>query len=220
MLKKEIRKSLIETKENKEKRLIEESIVKNRLSVIMEGVDTTKDYNSLSESQKFKLSYRLLEELSYLQNNSLITEQGLGSILQSLFGSFFGDSVQTIAEPYITKIVEPLFGKGMLTNTIVSYLTSRPSEVIKSFNDCKLMTRLLAESISEALVKTLMDNKGFTGVGYTYLRNSLGGALKNTEFIKGLENSLESSVCSIVGKFTDKAENVLQKVKPAVAGSN
>jgi hypothetical protein len=223
MLKKEIRKSLVETKENKEKRLIEERLIKNRISIIMEGINTPEDFEILSEDKKFKLSYKLLEELSYLQNNGLITEQGLGSILQSLFGSFFSSSVETMIEPYIAKIIEPLFGKGVFTNIVTSYLTSRPSDIIKSFNDCKLMTKLLAESITEGLFKTLMDNKGFSSPGYVFLRNSLGGAVKNSEFISGIEKQLESQVCKLIGGMTDKAKTVYNKVKsdtkPAIAGS-
>jgi hypothetical protein len=223
MLKKEIRKSLIETKENKEKRLIEERLVKNRISIIMEGINTPEDFEILSEDNKFKISYKLLEELSYLQNNGLITEQGLGTILQGLFGNFFSTSVETMVEPYVTKIIEPLFGKGAFTNIVVSFLTSKPSDIIKSFNDCKLMTRLLAESISEGLVKTLMDNKGFSAPGYVFLRNSLGGVIKNSEFIKGIENQLGSQVCKLIGGMTDKAKEVYNKVKtdtkPALAGS-
>ena len=48
MLEKKVRKSLIETKERKEKLLIEETLIKNRLSIILEGVNSDKEFKSLS----------------------------------------------------------------------------------------------------------------------------------------------------------------------------
>ena len=51
MLEKKVRKSLIETKERKEKLLIEETLIKNRLSIILEGVNSDKEFKSLSEKK-------------------------------------------------------------------------------------------------------------------------------------------------------------------------
>jgi hypothetical protein len=49
MLEKKIKKSLIETKEKKERKLIQETLIKNRLSMIVENVKTIEDFNKLSE---------------------------------------------------------------------------------------------------------------------------------------------------------------------------
>jgi hypothetical protein len=46
MLEKKVRKSLIETKERKEKLLIEETLIKNRLSIILEGVNSDKEFKN------------------------------------------------------------------------------------------------------------------------------------------------------------------------------
>ena len=51
--------------------------------------------------------------------------------------------------------------QGFMSNFIISYLTSRPSEVIRSMSDCKLMTKLIAESIVEAMIMSLQRQKGF-----------------------------------------------------------
>ena len=73
-------------------------------------------------------------------------------MLKSIFGGFFGNATQTFFEPLLGKLVYPLFGEGFMSNFIISYLTSRPSEVIKSMSDCKLMTNLIAESVVEGMV--------------------------------------------------------------------
>ena len=99
MLEKKVRKSLIETKERKEKLLIEETLIKNRLSIILEGVNSDKEFKSLSEKKQLRISSKFIQELSYLQETKLINEQNLGSLMQSLFGGWFGNLTQTIFEP-------------------------------------------------------------------------------------------------------------------------
>ena len=213
MLEKKVRKSLIETKERKEKLLIEETLIKNRLSIILEGVNSDKEFKSLSEKKQLKISSKFIQELSYLQETKLINEQNLGSLMQSLFGGWFGNLTQTIFEPMFSKILTPLFGEGFFKDFLVSYLTSKPSEVIKSFNDCKLMTKLIAQGVSEAIAMQVMRSKGLTGSGYVFIRNTMGDVLTGTEFISGIEKGLENTVCGMLGKFSDNAEKVVEKVK-------
>lgn len=213
MLKKQIKKSLIETKERKEKRLIEESLIKNRISIIFEGIESEKDFKSLSEEKQLKLSLKFIQEVAFLQENGLITEQNLGSLMSQLFGGWFGNLTQTIFEPMFKKILTPLFGEGFFTNFLTAYLTSRPSDVIKSFNDCKLMTKLIAEGISEAIVMQVQESQGLTGSGYSFIRNTMGGVLSGSEFISGIEKGLGNTVCGLLGKFSDNAKKVVEKVK-------
>lgn len=217
MLEKQIKKSLIETKEKKERRLIEESLVKSRISIITEGINNIDDFNRLSENKKLKMSVKFLQEMSYLETNGLITEQNFSSILQSIFGGAFGNITQTLVEPFLERILKGLgFESGYFRNFLVSYLTSRPSEVIKSFSDCKLMTKLVASAIVESIVKTMQEEKGFSAPGYDLIRNTMGDVVRNIEFVSGLERGLQNTICSLVGKFTDNAEKVAEKLKPSV----
>ena len=215
MLNKEIRKSLIEAKELKEKKLIGEHLVKQRLSALLEHVKNEDDFNNLSEDKRIQLSFNILQELSYLEDSGLLNEQDLGGALKSIFGGFFGDVTQTIFEPMIGKLVYPLFGEGFLSNFVISYLTSRPSEVIKSFSDCRLMTKLISESVVEAMVMSLQRQKGFGAPGYNYLRNAMGTVFEGNAFLSGLENGLADTICSLFGKYTENAKKVEKKLKTA-----
>lgn len=217
MLEKRIKKSLIETKEIKEKKLIEESLVKNRISMVIGDVKSVEDFNKLSEDKKLKLSVKFLQEMSFLDKNGLLVEQNFSSILQSLFGGAFGNITQTLVEPFIEKILSGVgLNQGYFRNFLVSYLTSRPSEIIKSFGDCKLMTKLVAGAIVESIVKTMQEEKGFSAPGYDLIRNTLGDVIRNVQFVSGIEKGLENTICSLVGKFTDNAEKVAEKIKPSV----
>jgi hypothetical protein len=214
MIKKEIRKSLIETKEKKERLLIEERLIKNRLTILFNNVKTIDDFNKLSESKKNKLRFKIMEELSILEDNGLITEQDLGGVLQSLLGGVFGNVTQTIFEPMLNSILSGLGLDGFFKNFLISYLTSRPSEVIKSFRDCRLMTKLVSEGLVEAMVMTIQKEKGFGGFGYDLVRNSLGDAIKSNTFIQGIEKGLGDTICGLFSKYTDNAKKVAEKLKP------
>jgi hypothetical protein len=213
MLEKKIKKTLIETKERKERLLIEERIVKDRVSILFEGIDSEEDFNKLTKKQKLNLSIKFLHEVSYLQNTGLINEQNFGDILKSLFGGLFGNVIQTIVEPMLEKILVPLFGKGYITNFVISMLTKNTAEFIRAINDCQLMTKLVAQSISESIFKQVMDSKGLDAPGYVFLRNSMGDVLTGTEFVKSIEGKIGDSVCNILGKFTGNATKVAEKLK-------
>lgn len=221
MLDKKIKKTLLETKEKKERLLIERKMVESRLSVILETIKTEDDFYQLSEEKQLKLSVSLLSELSYLHNNGFILEEGLGDILKNLLGThIFGNITQTVFEKVFNSLLSGLgMGDGFMKNFIISFLTSRPSEVIKAFNDCKTMSTLVSRSIVEGLVMSLQKDKNFGGTGWDLIRNTLGEAIEQSDFGKKIESGISDTVCSIMGKYTSKAEDVLQKVKPAVAGS-
>jgi hypothetical protein len=215
MLEKKIRRSLIETKEKKEKQLIEEKLINNRLLTITEGISSIDDFNNLPENNKLKLSFRLLQELAFLEKTNLLNEQNFSSVLQSIFGGAFGDITQTLMEPIIERILTSLgFQQGYIRNFIVSYLTSRPSEVIKSFSDCRVMTKLVAQAIAESIAKTFQEEKGFSGGGYDLIRNVLGSVILDQPFIQGIEKGLGDTICSLFSKFTGNAQNVAEKLKP------
>jgi len=219
MLKNRVKKSLLEIKENKEKQLISESLIKNRLTIILEGINSEKDFKSLSEKKQIALSVKFIKEMNYLTEIGLIKEEevNFGGLLKSIFGSnFLGSATQTIVEPYINSILSSLgFENGFIKNFLISYLTSRPSDVIKSFSDCKLMTKLISTGIVEAVVMTTQRNKGYRSFGNDLIRNILGNVLDSNEFVQGIENGLSGKICSILDKFTDNTKKVVSKLKNA-----
>jgi hypothetical protein len=193
--------------------LIEQKLVKNRISIILEGINSEEDFKKLSNKQQLKISTKFIQELSYLQNTGLISEQNFGNILSSLFGGWFGNVIQTIVEPMLEKILVPLFGKGYITNFVISMLTKNTAEFIRAINDCQLMTKLIAQSISESIFKQVMDSKGLDAPGYVFLRQSMGDVLTGTEFVKSIEGKIGDMVCDMLGKFTGNATKVAEKLK-------
>ena len=123
MLSKQIRKSLVETKEKKETLLIEGRLIKNRLSIIVERTKTKESFKSQSKKNQLKISAKFIQELSYLKNVGLLNEANLTDSLQSIFGNSFGNITETMFEPILNVVLQKLgFGEGLLKKFIVSSL--------------------------------------------------------------------------------------------------
>ena len=115
-------------------------------------------------------------------------------------------------------MVKSLVGKlglgGFFGNFITSFLVSDPRRLALALKDCKELTKLITEALSEALVQMLQEKQGLEGKGYDFMRNALGGAIKETTFMTNLENQLSGIVCGVFNGFNKKAADVYNKVKP------
>jgi len=212
MLKKEIKKSILETKERKEKLLIEQKLVESRIMMIFESKDNIKRFKKLSETKQQKMAYALFEEIAYLQEQELMNEQ-IMDFLGKIFGNSFGGIAQTIVEPAVNSILSSLGLGGYFKDFLVSFFTSNPLRLAKALKSCDELTKLVAESLTEAVFMMIQREKGLSGDGYTFLRNALGGAVKDYGFVQSLEKQLSSTVCGVFDKMNDKASDVYNKLK-------
>lgn len=218
MLEKQIKKALLETKDNKEKQVIQEGIIKSRILMIMESEDNIENFNLLSEEKQQKIAYKLLEEISFLSESGVLNEQLFDS-LSKIFGSSISGILQTIAEPFVDKLLTKYLGlSGYFKEFMVSFLTKDPMRLAKAFKDCNELTKLVAESLSESVFLMLQNNTGMKGQGYSFIRNALGDVITGNEFVATLENSLGKIVCSAYHDMSGKASQVVNKLKPGVEG--
>jgi hypothetical protein len=93
MLKKQIKKSIIETKEKKEKLLIEQKLVESRIMMIVESESNARNFHKLSEEKQRKMMYSLLEEIRYLDEQGMVNEN-----LMDFLGKIFGNSFRLAKE--------------------------------------------------------------------------------------------------------------------------
>jgi len=215
-LKKQIRKKIVETKEIKDKKIIEESLVISRILMVVESADKVKNYKSLSIKERIDLSVDLLDEIATLQEQGLINEQeGLGGMLSKIFGSAWSGLVQTLVEPLVNSILSGLgMNDGFFKSTLVSFFTKSPGRLAKALRgDCKELTGLVVESVIEGVEMKLLQDRGMNSGGYSFVRNALNDAIHGTEFIQSLQNSMESTICELFGKLTGKASEVVDKLK-------
>lgn len=215
MLEKQIKKAILEAKDNQEKFLIEENLVRSRILMIVESKTNIKNFHKLPKKKQEKIAYSLLEEISFLNENNILNEQ-LMDVLGKLFGSSLSGIVQTVVEPLVDSLLGKLGLGGFFKDALTSLLVSDPRRLALALKDCKELTKLVAESLSEALVKMLQKQTGLEGKGYDFMRNTLGDAVKETTFISKLENQLAGIVCGVFNGFNKKATDVYNKIKPVV----
>ena len=125
MLEKKIKRAILEAKDNKERLLIEENLVKSRILMIIESEDNIKNFNKLPKNKQEKIAYSLLEEISFLTENNILNEQ-LMDVLGKLFGNSLSSMTQTIVEPMVKSLVGKLGLGGFFGNFITSFLVSDP----------------------------------------------------------------------------------------------
>ena len=219
-LKKTIRKKIVESKEQKEKRIIEESLVKSRILMVVESEDKVRNYKSLTIKERIDLSVDLLEEIGNLQDEGLINE-GLGDLLSGIFGNAWSGLLQTFVEPLVNSILSGLgMEDGYFKSTLISFFTKSPGRLAKALRgDCKELTGLVVESIIEGVEIKLMNDKGLSGGGWAFVRNAINDGIHSSDFIKSLENSMESTICDLFGKLTGKASEVVNKLKGQPQGA-
>jgi hypothetical protein len=213
MLQKKIKKSLIETKNKKESILIEQKLIKNRIMMIFENKDNIKNFKSLPKAKQEKIAYKLFEEINYLQETNILNEQ-LMDFLGKIFGNSLGGVAQTIVEPMVNSLLMGIGLEGYFKDFLVSFITSNPTRLATALKSCDELTKLVAEALSEAVFMMIQRQQGLEGQGYTFLRNALGGAVKDVGFIKSIETQISGIVCQTFDKMTKNASGVFDKLKP------
>lgn len=217
MLDKKIRKQILEIKEKKEKLLIEEKIIKTRIISIFESEENIKNFSKLPKQKREKIAFAFYGELNRLNESNLINE-GFGDMLAKIFGNSFYGILEGLIEPLVDSILGGLGLSGYFKKFLVSLLTTNPAKLVAAFKDCRAMTELVAASVSEALAMMVQEELNMGGTGYGVIRNILGKTFKESQFINSLSDSLENFVCELFSKFTGKATEVYNKLKPATAG--
>jgi len=215
MINKRVRKAILETKDNKEKLLIEENLVRRRIFTIVESQEIIDNFEFLPEGKKMKIARNLIEEIRFLDENNILNEQ-LMDFLGKMFGKSLGGIVQTAIEPIVNSILGGLGLSGFFKNALMSFILKDPRRLARALKSCNELTALVSEALVEALVMMIQEQKGLQGTGYTILRNTLLDAINDTKVVISLQDKIEGIVCNVYNNFNKKAADVYDKVKPAL----
>lgn len=209
-LNKVIKKSLKETKVRKETILVEQKIVRSRLNILVEN------FESLSEEQQERVCVMFLMEMSSLNEEGLLNENFIDT-LKSIFGNAFWSVPEAFVERAINSILGALgFPDNSIRKFLVSFFATNPSELLKSFKDCNVLTKHIVRSIGEVMIMNLQQSKGMGGTGMDIVRNALQNQFQESEFLQKLEKALSGSICEVFQKYSGNAKEVLDKLKPAL----
>lgn len=218
-LKKLVKETLVETKENKKKTLQESKISNLRFKMIVESESKIDLDNTLEE---------ILLEMIYLHNqgfnNQIIAESvdGVFNVLSTVFKKSPDVIVNTFKEKGVNFIVSRL---GMekdtyLKNFLITVLgNTNMVDIPKLFTDCKFLTKKIAESIPEAYLRKLEYDKGMGNVFMDSVRNALHDVISNSDFAQRIENNIAGVVCPIVDKLAGKFEDSIGNMKTKLIGN-
>ena len=215
MLKNHIRKVILETKEKKEKLLIEQNLVNKRILMIFESENNIKNFKSLSKSKKEKIAYKLISEINYLKETNLLNED-LKDFLGKMFGDNFTNVLDTVINPMVESLMKSLELSGYFKDSMISYLSSDPTKFSQALRSCDELSKLVADSLSDSLDKRIQQQTGFDSQESKFINGALSDAIKEPRFSENLENRINSVVCDLFDTINDKAKKVYEKLKPSV----
>ena len=215
MLKNHIRKVILETKEKKEKLLIEQNLVNKRILMIFESENNIKNFKSLSKSKKEKIAYKLISEINYLKETNLLNED-LKDFLGKMFGDNFTNVLDTVINPMVESLMKSLELSGYFKDSMISYLSSDPTKFSQALRSCDELSKLVADSLSDALDKRIQQQTGFDSQESKFINGALSDAIKEPRFSENLENRINSVVCDLFDTINNKAKKVYEKLKPSV----
>jgi hypothetical protein len=217
MLEIKIKKAILETKEKKEKLLIEQSLVKKRILMIFESEDNITNFGSLTKSKQEKIAYKLVYEINYLKETNLLNEQ-----LKDFLGKIFGDGMtgvfQTIIGPMVNSLMKSLELADYFKESLTSSLSSNPTKFAQSLRSCDELSKLVAESLSNAIHERIMKQSGSNPIESKFLNSALADAVKDQTFVENVERKISDVVCDLFSKMSEKASKVYDKLKPDVDG--
>lgn len=213
-LKKLIRESLLEIKENKKKSILGESkIVKVRLSIISENVVLK------TKKQKDKFFGELLSEMAYLNSQGFdkqVINEGFWETLKALFGHS-PDAIMEYFKEYMAKWLvnnlTPMDPEGWFGNMIITGVGNLPIGDIPKLTDCNYLTKWISKSAAEGTVRKLTHEKGLDGPFYDILRNAIVDMIDETSLGSKIEEALGSFICPLLGGVKNKMEATTDKLK-------
>ena len=222
-LKNEIRKTLVETKKNKENKIIESKIVKSRINAILESTPDFKSFKKLPFERQWEIGVPLMQEIAYLKelgvdDDLLITEGGIWDLLGSIFGTGISAGSETIFEALLSSLLKKLGFTGFIADAVVFFFSRHPSKIFESFKDCNALSKNLAQAITEAYIIKLQREYNVSGKGMDFIRNALMETLENSDFGAKLADQFAQFVCGFYNTIAGKGKEVMSAIntpKPA-----
>lgn len=217
MLKNKVRQAILETKDRKEKLLIEQNLVKSRIQMIFESRNNIKNFGSLKKSKQEKIAFKLVSEINYLNRINLLNEE-LKGFLEKIFGDGFTGVFQAIVGPLVDSLMVKLELAEYFRESLKSSLSSDPTKFAQSLRSCDELSKLVAESLSNAVHERIMAQSGSNTIESKFLNSALADAVKDQTFVENVERKISDIVCDLFSKMSEKALKVYDKLKPDVDG--
>ena len=214
-LKSLIKENLITLSEEKKNKLLGESkIINTRFQIISESKIEDKD----------KLFNEVISEMFYLNSqgfNKELINEGFWDVLKGLFPStdIVAEWFKEKMTSWLIEAIAPGQENSWVANILVTSIGNLRFGDIPKLTDCDFTTKLLAKSISEAIIRKFANSQGISGVIPDLIRNSMVDHLDKTEFAQKLESGLSHIICPLLGGVAQKMSTVADTMKDKAIGA-
>lgn len=217
MLEIKVKKAILETKERKERLLIEQNLVKKRILMVFESKNNIKNFSSLSKVKREKIAYKLVSEINYLHETNMLNEN-LKDFMGKIFGNNLTTVFQTIVEPMVSSLVKSLDLADYFKDSLITSISLDPTRFSQSLRSCDELSKLVSESLSEVIYDKILQQTGSEGIESKFLNNVLANAVKDPKFSQNIQQQISSKVCDLFDSMSEKASQIYDKLKPNVDG--
>lgn len=216
-LKQNIRKSLVEVKEQKRVLVIEEKIIKNRFGLLVESFENHQNTDLLFDN--------LITETRYLQgqnyNEELLNESIL-DFFKNLLPRLGGGTIDMFQEYLVKGIIRGLGLDPNSTWAIVIKNAIANVDMADIPKLAKLDCNYITELITRTTVETMIDKMKFFQE-----HDQFGSILKNTldsyfrhNFSDEFQKFLSGPLCKLLGGFSSKIENQVDNIRRAAVATS
>ena len=215
-LKNKIHQTLLETKENKKKTVLENKIVTNRFKIILE------DTNMFKKKNKQKLFSQLTSEVSYLQNqgfNKEMINESLIDIIKSLFGNKSDMIFSTWKDQGVEWLIDKLgvSHDEELSDKIKSKFSNvLTSEIPELFTDCDKVTDMVVDAMIEVFQENLKNGETNGSEASKILQDSVLEMTSHEDFQDSIETKLKNTICPLLNKISTNMSNQESEIKSKI----
>lgn len=215
-LKNKIHKTLLETKENKKKTILENKIVTNRFKIILEDTSMFKNKN------KQKLFSQLTSEVSYLKTqgfNKEMINEGLIDIIKSLFGDKSDVIFTTWKDQGVNWLIDKLgvSHDEELSDKIKSKFSNvLTSEIPELFTDCDKVTDMVVDAMIEVFQENLKNGDSNGSEASRILQDSVLEMTSHENFQDSIEIKLKNTICPLLSKISSNMSNQENEIKSKI----
>ena len=200
-----IKKTLVETKEKKNNRIIENKLVESRLKFIIEDISV---FNKKTKQIKIKEGFKFLRETAYLKNIGMLNEN-LSDVFKQMFGNSFENMLSTVSDPFVGSILNKLSIPQEIKVSVLETIKQRANELLSNMDSCENLSKFISDIVSE-ITMTKMSNKNLTGS--QFLDSAIVDTMGDDVFRTKLSEKIKEEVCVLFNKYAENAKNLVTKL--------
>ena len=200
-----IKKTLVETKEKKNNRIIENKLVESRLKFIIEDISV---FNKKTKQVKIKEGFKFLRETAYLKNIGMLNEN-LSDVFKQMFGNSFENMLSTVSDPFVGSILNKLSIPQEIKVSVLETIKQRANELLSNMDSCENLSKFISDIVSE-ITMTKMTSKNITGS--QFLDSAIVDTMGDDVFRTKLSEKIKEEVCVLFNKYAENAKNLVTKL--------